>query len=136
MKKEEKEGFHFVYITEDDIKRETEKQISELIDDKKTDFIFNEQPFYELGGGHDFCYGFFTEYLTKNGIRGRHYASGKWNINNDWYNFINHDFVIIEQTTTNITPTDFNNMAFSVIKNVNAKLLTDYLVEIKPKERP
>ena len=29
MKKEEKQGFHFVYVTEDDIKSETEKQISE-----------------------------------------------------------------------------------------------------------
>lgn len=135
MKKEEKQGFHFVYVTEDDIKSETEKQISELIDDKKTDFIFNEHTFYELGNGHDFCYGFFTEYLTKNGIRGRCYASGKWKINNDWYDFINHKFVIIKQTTRNITLTDFNNMVFPVIKNVNAKLLADDLIEVKPNER-
>ena len=134
MKKEEKQGFHFVYVTEDDIKRETEKRISELTDDKKTNFIFNKHSFYELGNGHDFCYGFFTEYLTKNGIRGRYYVSGKWMINNDWYDFINNNFVIIKQTTRNITPTDFNIMTFPVIKNAT-KLLADDLIEVKPIER-
>lgn len=129
MKKEEKQGFHFVYITEDDIKYETEKQISELTEDKKTNFIFDGQNFYELGNGHDFCYGFFTEYLTKCGIRGRYYLSGKWMINNDWYNFINDEFIIIRQETRNIAKTDFT---FPVIKNVNAKLLSDDLISINP----
>ena len=66
--KEEKPFFSFVCKTEEDIKLEINKQISELVESQQSEFKFNNETLYKLGNGHSFCYGFFTEYLTKTGV--------------------------------------------------------------------
>ena len=61
MNKEEK-GFHFVYKTDEDVEREIKETAECVSEDKKTEYNFNGESLYYLGGEHSFLYGFFNEY--------------------------------------------------------------------------
>ena len=133
IKKEENQGFSFVYMTEENVKSEINKKISKLTEEQKSEFIFNNQPLYKLGNGHNFLYGFFTEYLTKTGISARYYVNGRWYINGEFYDYINSVFIKIPKIETNLNPIDFNSLSFPTIKNINIKTLSEDLIPIKPK---
>lgn len=128
MKKKENK-FHFVYVTDEDIKRQNEKIASELREDQKTDFIFNGEHLYELGRGHAFGMGFFTEFITKSAIKAIRYDSGKWHINNDEYVYENDTFVLIPPYVPATEPIDFSNVTFPIVKNISAKTIGD---DIRP----
>lgn len=130
--KEEKNSFHFVCLTEEDIKKEIQKQISELTEEQKTEFVFNGQPLYKLGRGHDFLYGFFIEYITKNGIKARCYDSNIWNIENNNYDYINSVFIERVKKERNNKPMDFNNVLFPKIKKISSRTLSEDLVSHRP----
>jgi hypothetical protein len=132
-KKEEKQGFHFLFMTEEDVKSEINKQISELTEEQKSEFIYNNQSLYKLENGHDFCYGFFTEYITKTGIKVRYYVNGRWHINGEVYDYINSEFIKIPKIERNLCPIDFKSLSFPIIKNINSKTLSEDLISIKPK---
>jgi hypothetical protein len=131
MNKEENK-FHLVYTTEEDIKNETKKLVSEITEDKISIFSFNGESLYETGYGHNFVYGFYNEYITKTGIRATRYASGLWNIGSDDYEWKNNEFVIIPKAESH--PIDWGTLSFPIVKNVSAKTLANELQSIKPKQ--
>ena len=131
MNKEENK-FHLVYTTEEDIKNETKKLVSEITEDKISIFSFNGESLYETGYGHNFVYGFYNEYITKTGIRATQYASGLWNIGSDDYEWKNNEFVIIPKAESH--PIDWDLLSFPIVKNVSAKTLANELQSIKPKQ--
>lgn len=131
MNKEENK-FHLVYTTEEDIKNETKKLVSEITEDKISIFSFNGEHFYINGHGHNFVYGFYNEYITKTGIRATRYASGLWNIGSDDYEWKNNEFVIIPKAESH--PIDWDTLSFPIVKNVSAKTLANELQSIKPKQ--
>ena len=131
MNKEENK-FHIVYTTEEDIKNETKKLVSEITEDKISIFSFNGESLYETGYGHNFVYGFYNEYITKTGIRATRYASGLWNIGSDDYEWKNNEFVIIPKAESH--PIDWDTLSFPIVKNVSDKTLANELQSIKPKQ--
>lgn len=131
MNKEENK-FHLVYTTEEDIKNETKKLVSEITEDKISIFSFNGESLYETGYGHNFVYGFYNEYITKTGIRATRYASGLWNIGSDDYEWKNNEFVIIPKAESH--PIDWDTLSFPIVKNVSDKTLANELQSIKPKQ--
>jgi len=131
MNKEENK-FHLVYTTEEDIKNETKKLVSEITEDKIYIFSFNGESLYETGYGLNFVYGFYNEYITKTGIRATRYASGLWNIGSDDYEWKNNEFVIIPKAESH--PIDWDTLSFPIVKNVSAKTLANELQSIKPKQ--
>ena len=128
----EKYKFHLVYTTDEDTKNETEKLISQITEDKISIFSFNGESLYETGHGHNFVYGFYVEYITKNGIRATQYLSGLWNIGTDDYRFNEGEFVIIPKAESH--PIDWDSLFFPIVKNVSAKTLANELQSIKPKK--
>lgn len=129
----EKPLFHFVYVTDEDQKRENEKIISELTEDKKSEFSFKGNCFYETGRGHAYGLGFFSKYITKTGIEAWRYDSGKWSIGNESYNYEDGEFVIIPKPPINNEPTDWSSITFPKIKNVTGTV-AHKLPSVKPKE--
>lgn len=132
MKNKEEKGFHFVYVTDEDLKREIEKRILELTEDQKSDFVFENHHLYELGRGYDFIYGFYNEYLTKNGIQARQYLSGLWRINNEFYKYKDSNFVL-EPKSIDEKPMDFSKVVFPVIKSISAKTLSGDIIDVSPR---
>jgi hypothetical protein len=130
MSKKEK-LFHFVVVTEEDAKRELQEKISNLTEDKKSDFKFKGEYFYEIGAGHDFIHGWFLEYTTKSGIKATDYER-YWVIGGNDYEL--KDNVFIELPKVKHTPVDWSSVTFPVIKNVQAKTIGEDLTPIKPKE--
>ena len=132
MKDNKEEKFHLVYTTEEDIKNNIKRIISELTEDKKSIFLFNGEYFYEIGRGHNFVYGFYTEYVTKTGILANQYSSGRWSIGSDQYKIQDGEFVMLPKAE--ITEIDFNNVSFPVIKSFNAKTIASELISVQPKQ--
>ena len=129
--KEENLGFHFVYVTESDIENETKNLVSEITEDKVSEYVFNGESLYETGGyGHEFLNGFYNDYITKSGVRATRYHSGKWSIGNDGYHYKNGKFVIIEKPKT--YDINWGDITFPVIKNVSPKTLGGELQSLKP----
>jgi hypothetical protein len=128
----EKSGFHFVYVTEPDIENETNKLVGEITDEKISEYVFNGESLYETGGyGHEFLNGFYNDYITKSGVRATRYHSGKWSIGSDSYRYENDGFIIIEKPKSyNI---NWEDVTFPIVKNVNARIISDELQSIKPK---
>ena len=126
--------FHIVYVTEEDIKNEITKLVSEITEDKISIFKFKDEAFYYIGRGHNFVFGFYNEYITKTGIRAQQYMSEKWHIGADTYKFKDGDFIILTKPNSNTTPIDFNSISFPIVKNVNAKLISSDLISMSPKK--
>jgi len=132
MNKQENK-IHIVYVTEEDIKNETKKLISEITEDKISIFFFNGEALYSTGCGHDFVYGFYTNYITKTGIRATQYVSyGLWNIGSDDYEIKNDEFVLIPKAES--YPIDLDKLSFPIVKNVSAKTISEELISVKPKQ--
>jgi len=129
-----KEGklFNFVYVTEEDAKRELEETISNLTEEKKTDINFEGEDFYEIGSGHDFVHGWFTSYVTKGGVKATGYVSGMWNIGKDDYNY--KDEVFTEIPKVEHTSVDWSDIKLPIIKSMQAKTIGDDLISVKPKD--
>jgi hypothetical protein len=125
--------FHFVTVTDEDIKRENERVASNLTEEQKTDFVFGGEPLYELGRGHAFIWGFFTEYLTKSAVKAVRYDSGKWHINGDEYVYENETFVLVPPPPPT-EPADWSTFTFPVVRQVSANLLANSITPIKPKK--
>ena len=128
----EKNIFHFEYVTKDDIQNETQKLISELSEESISKFIFRGESFYCIGSGHCFARGFYTEYITKSGIRATQYVSGYWEILEDDYELINEEFKIIPKTETQ--PINWDEITFPIIKNTNSKTIASELTSLKNEE--
>ena len=130
----EQNKFHLVYVTEEDIKNETKKLVVEITEDKVSIFSFKGENLYETSPshGHNLVYGFYTQYITKTGLRATQYVSGLWNIGSDDYKWENGEFVIIPKAERH--PIDWDSLSFPIVKNVSAKTLASELQSIKPIE--
>jgi hypothetical protein len=129
--KNEKKLFHFVHVTVEDEKRENEKIISELTEDKKSEFSFQGNYFYETGRGHAYGSGFFTGYITKTGITAWRYDSGKWSIGSESYNYEDGEFVIIPKHPVNNEPIDWGSITFPKVKKLSGPV-AHKLPSVKP----
>jgi hypothetical protein len=129
MSKEEK-SFHFVYVTEEDARRELEEKIANLTEDKKSDFKFKGEYFYEIGSGHDFIHGWFFNYVTKSGIQGTNYKN-YWVIGDAEYKL--KDDVFIEIPKVETKPIDWSEFTFPIVKGVKAKTMSEDLLPVQPK---
>jgi len=129
----EKPLFHIVHVTTEDQRRENEKIISELTEDKKSEFSFKGNYFYETGRGHAFLFGFFTSYITKTGIESWRYDSGKWSIGDGRYDYVDGEFVLIPPPPPS-EPVDWSSIEFPRVKNLTGPIAHD-LVSVKPKEK-
>jgi len=130
-KKEEKKGFHFVYVTEEDAKKELQEKIDNLTEDKKSEYQFEGQDLYKIGSGHDFVFGWYVEYVTKKGLQATMFHSGLWRIGGDDYDFKDNQF--IKRPEGEHTPIDFSAIQFPIVKNVNAKTIADDIKGVEPK---
>jgi len=128
-------GFHFVYPTDEDIQRENEKIAFELKEEQKTEFVFNGEHLYELGRGHEFLNGFFTEYITKSAKKAWRYDSGKWNILGDSYDYEDGNFVLIPRPEIKNEPIDWNEVVFPMVKNLSGPI-ADKLPSVQPLIKP
>ncbi len=124
--------FHFVYKTEEDVKRENQEKAKSVNEDKKSEFIFNGETFYLIGRGHSFVFGFYEEYITKSAIIGQKYISGKWLIDSDDYEYVNNEFVLIQKQPYQKKPLDESSFNFPTVKQVSTVLLSDELSSIQP----
>jgi len=131
MSKKDKPLFHIVHVTAEDHKRENEKIISELTEDKKSEFYFQGNHFYETGRGHAYGSGFFTGYITKTGVEAWRYDSGKWSIGNDYYDFEDGEFIIIPKTPVNNEPIDWGSITFPKVKKLSGPV-AHKLPSVKP----
>lgn len=131
--KKENSLFNFVYYTDEDERKLREKQISNLTEDKKTDYIFNGENFYELGRGHAFLFGFFTECITKSGIKAWRYDSGKWTIDgHDFtYDHEKNEFIKTPEPVVSNEPIDWGNIKFPVVKNLSGPM-ADKFPSVQP----
>jgi hypothetical protein len=122
---------HFKYITDEDIKRETLELVSNIKEEDKSIFVFNDESLYETKGhGHDFVYGFYQEYVTKSGIRANRYTSGCWIIGNDSYFHKDGNFELIPKPEVN--EISFDNLSFPLAKQVHAKAVSTDLISVTP----
>lgn len=124
----------FVYVTEEDIKRETENLVKNIKEKDKTKYIFNGEFLYKTGGGgHCFGFGFYTEYITKSGIRATGYRSGYWVIGSNDYELINDEFIKIEHPEPQ--KINWDHLTFPTIKNISTKTIGSQLKSYKPKRK-
>lgn len=129
-KKEKEESFHIEYVTEEDRKRELEETISNLSEDKKSNFKFKGEYFYTISSGHDFVHGWFFKYVTKSGIQATDYKS-YWVIGGSDYELKDGKFIKIP--VVEIKSVDWSEVTFPLIKNVQAKTIGEDIIPVKPK---
>jgi hypothetical protein len=123
-------AFKINYITEEDVKIQTLELVKNIKEEAKSEFEFNSEPFYYVGRGHNFAYGFYNEYITKSGIRATQFSSGLWHIGNEEYKYDN-GWVLVERQP--YTPMDFNELTLPIVKNVNTKTISGDIISVKPK---
>lgn len=134
MSKKEKPLFHIVHVTAEDQRRENEKIISELTEDKKSEFSFKGNYFYETGRGHAYGLGFFSKYITKTGIEAWRYDSGLWSIGDGRYDYVDGEFVLIPPPPPS-EPVDWSSIEFPRVKNLTGPI-ADQLISVTPKLEP
>jgi hypothetical protein len=134
-KKQNEDKFHFVYKTEEDVKRENQEKSKSVNEDSKSDFVFNGEFFYYIGRGHSFGFGFHEEYITKSAIVGYRYASGNWIINSNSYEHIDNEFVLIQKKPRQENPLNESSLNFPMVKQVSTVLLSGQLISVQPKKQ-
>ncbi len=122
--------FHFVYVTDEDVKKENTELVNSISEDKKSEYVFKGEDLYYLGMGHGFVFGFFSEYITKSGVKAWQYHSGKWSIENHDYNYINNEFVLIPPSPPS-EPVDFSSVQFPKVNNLGGPVALK-LPTVKP----
>jgi hypothetical protein len=127
------EKIHFVYITDEDVKKETLKLVDNIKEEDKSIFVFNGESLYQTKGrGHSFVYGWYLEYVTKSGIRATQYASGLWIIGNEQYTYKNDNFELLPNREVNET-LSFDKLAFPSVKQLSSKLISGDIISVIPK---
>lgn len=121
--------FKLKFITDDDVKRETLQLVADIKEETKSEFEFDGEPFYCIGRGHSFGYGFYLEYITKTGIRAKQFNSGLWFIGSEEYTY-DKKWILIPKPE--YTPIDFSKLTFPVVKNVKDTTLAQQLTSVKP----
>jgi hypothetical protein len=132
MSKKENQSFHIEYKYENDVRKENEELVKNIIEDEKSEFVFKGEHLYYLGQGHAFLRGFFSEYVTQSGVKAWQFG-GLWLIGSDEYEYINNEFVLIPPPPPQ-EPIDWSEMSFPIVKSVAAKTLSGELISIKPKK--
>lgn len=136
MKNKEEKLFHIEYRTAEDDAKEMKELVDKIDQFEKSDYIFNNEPIYWTGqGGHAFALGFYVQGITKSGISATKYASGKWIINNNDYDYDykNNEFVI--RVYEPVIETDWTSLEFPTVKNLSGPTGLK-LPNTKPKEKP
>lgn len=136
--KKDKSLFYLKFVTDKDEIKENEEKINNLTEKQKSEFVYKGYNFYELGVGHDFVFGFFTEYITKNGIKAwRYHYSGMWNIcgeKYDWDN-INSVFIVRQKPEVNTEHTKWDEIQFPKVKKLSGPIGLK-LPSVYPKNKP
>ena len=125
------------HLYPEDVRRQNLAAAASVTEEQRSEFIFNGEPLYQLGRGHAFLNGFFTEYITKSGIAARRYDSGKWEIGGDSYEFADGAFVLISRKEhTPPTPEkmmeSWNPVPFPIVKSVADQVIGIDLMPVKP----
>jgi hypothetical protein len=131
----DKKGFHFVFVTEEDTKRETIELAKNIKEENITNLVFNGEHLYKTGGrGHSFGLGFYEEHITKSGIRATFYINGWWRIGREDYkhNTENNEFELIPKSPT--AEINWDNLSFPIVKNVSARTLAQDIKPYAPKQ--
>lgn len=129
---------HFKYVTEKDRAREKKKTLRNLKESQKTDIVFDGENFYDIGGGHDFVFGFFTSYITKSGVEATEYHSGLWRIGGDKggeFNLTDGEWVKIEREEPKPSGS-FEDVKFPIVRNVPAVTVADKIQPVTPMPAP
>jgi hypothetical protein len=139
MSKKNKLLFHLEFVTDKDERKRYEEIIQNLTEEQKSDWVYKDEPFYYLGRGHAFLFGFFSEFITKSGIKAWRYDSGKWLIDgHDFtYNEDADEFELIPQPEISNKPINWDEIQFPKVKKLSGpiglKLPTVY-PQTKPNE--
>ena len=136
MKNKKEPLFHFVYKTDEDVRKENEERSKNVSEDKKSEYTFKGEDLYYEGRGHAFGMGYFNEYITKSGIVAKlfHYSL-KWVIDNDRYEYVNDEFVLIPPAPVSDTPIDWESIQFPRVKNMTGPN-ADKIISVQPIEKP
>lgn len=135
--KKRNQGFTLDYITEEDEKKELERILSSLKEEDKIDVEFNGESLYYIGSGHDFLYSFFKKYVTKSGICATYYMYGNfWIIDSKEYKYKDDAFTEVIREANKSSETKWDNFQFPIVKNIEARTLSDDIIPVKPKENP
>jgi hypothetical protein len=135
-KRKLKSPFHLEYIYPEDVKRIQQEKASRVKKKQRSEFIFQGEPLYKLGRGHEFVKGFYTEYVTKTGIAATRYDSELWIIDNAPYEFKGGEFVLVPRKVyPTLTPEQmmgsWDSVSFPIVKNVAAKISGCDLVPVQ-----
>ncbi len=131
---DDKAIFTFIYVTEDDIKNKYKHIAETLTEDQKTDFSFNDEDLYYVGGGHSFLMGFFKEYITKSGITAIEYGNNRWRICGNYYYYLNDKFIMRKAPEINQHINYFNDPIPTQNVFVPCKTIAEDLVSTYPIE--
>ena len=129
---------HIKVVTEKDRAREKRKILKRLSEIQKTDIIFNGEHFYDIGGGHDFVFGFFDSYITKSGVEANDYC-GTWRIGGEHggeFTLNDGEWTRIERPEPIEVDWSNTDLTFPVVKNPRSRLLADAIVPVVPMAGP
>jgi len=126
------------FIDDNEYNKRKQEAINSLTEEQKTDIIFEGEKLYYLGGGHDFVFSFFKEYVTKSGVEAKHYLSDDyWIINNVKFLYKNNSFLLVVKKPKNIEQeTDWSNFIFPIAKKIKPTLLSDLIEPVIPISKP
>ncbi len=131
MKKEEENLFKFIYVTEEDSKKELQEAITNLTEEQKSIFKFKGEYFYKIEHGHCFAFGFYIKYVTKTGIVATEYNKW-WTIKGDDYEYKDDEFIIISKAETYPINWDKVISSLPIVKNINVRTIANDLESVIP----
>ena len=133
-KKKKDPNFKINFVTDEDQRKIDQERITKLTEDQKSEYKFQGEYFYELGRGHEFLMGFFTEYITKNGLTAWEYDSGIWRIQDQDYTYSNGEFQAEPTHKTENRNIKWDEISFPKVQKIHAKSISDDLVPEVPRE--
>ena len=128
--------FHLELKTNEDVKRELQETIANLDESQKTDYEFDGETLYEIGGGHDFFMGFFASYVTKSGVEATHYYGRRvWWTSKGKYKYKDGEFIKLpEIESIPSAPVKWEDISFPVVRQVSARTIADDIPPVQPKK--
>jgi len=107
-----------------------EKETYQIFEDKKSEYSFQGESFYEIGHGFESLRGPFTRYATKSGIDGiRFPIAGIWEIDSKDYEYVDGQFILVQHKETETVAQDNK---FQVPIKIIPKTVAAELISVKP----
>ena len=129
----------FDFVDGSEYERRKKKVIDNLTEDQKTDIIWNNEPLYLIGRGHDFFRGFFNHFITKSGIELKKFIRrGEWVIDGekDNYTYTNTEWVRIVREPIKTKPLgSFDSVQLPKVKRVFPGTISSEITPATPKKK-